>query len=213
MAQDQYIPAGRTSLVERNGSKLQLQTEYSARPEPRITTTILDNGQLLHKIERKLKRPIDSLAHQHKVEEAMIRQHIEISGIVKDKNSILSDAENVGPKKTITVQDRLGVVSGVRKVYRLDNEGNFFGAGTSIEFQKVFADVFKSLRDIIEIFMIIPGVGKTREKGVYEITPNSLYLVSAGAECYFVVIDKPRRDFNYEAALIEIVKPNPFAKG
>ena len=64
MTVNQFIPAGRTSLVNKDGSSIQIQTEYAFRPYPRVTTTILDNGRVLHKVERKLNKGIDSIEEQ-----------------------------------------------------------------------------------------------------------------------------------------------------
>ena len=76
MTPNQYIPAGRTSLVRRGGAPIQVQTEYAFRPYPRVTTTILDNGKVLHKVERKLEKGIDSLEEQSHMEE-VIRGHLD----------------------------------------------------------------------------------------------------------------------------------------
>ena len=61
MSTSEFIPVGRTSLVRKRGLNLQVQTEYASRPSPRITTTILSDGQVLHKVERTLKTCVSSL--------------------------------------------------------------------------------------------------------------------------------------------------------
>lgn len=80
-----YIPAGRTSLVKRGGKDLQVQTEYAYRPYPRITTTILNGGQVLHKLEKKLERPIESIEEQNLAEAVIKKQHSEVVALISDK--------------------------------------------------------------------------------------------------------------------------------
>lgn len=79
-----FIPAGRTSLVKRGESMLQVQTEYAPRPYPRITTTILNQGQVLHKLEKKLEQAIGSVEEQNLAEDVMKRQHAEVLSLITD---------------------------------------------------------------------------------------------------------------------------------
>lgn len=213
MAADKYIPAGRTSLVKRGDTTYQLQTEYAWRPMPRVTTTISASGRVIHKVERELNGPVESLEEQHTVEIIIRRQHAEISAVVKDKKSSVP-LESVESVSTVgmTLQDRIAQVEGVSHVYRLDNEGKFHGANTSDAFKTAFGPVFENLSALLDIFMIEPGVGVCREKGVYEVHHDRLYLVSAGPECYFVVIGNPDYQIDYEAELKELANPSPFVK-
>ena len=86
MASADFIPTGRTSLVKRGDTKIQVQTEYAYRPVPRITTTVLKSGQVLHKVERQLDKPIDSLEEKRRTEGAIRKQHAEILGIIEKKD-------------------------------------------------------------------------------------------------------------------------------
>jgi len=80
-----FIPAGRTSLVKRGDQQLQVQTEYAYRPYPRITTTILNAGQVLHKLEKRLDRPIESIEEQNIAEDVIKRQHQEVVALIGSK--------------------------------------------------------------------------------------------------------------------------------
>lgn len=79
-----FIPAGRTSLVKRGETMLQVQTEYAHRPYPRITTTILNQGQVLHKLEKKLDHAISTVEEQNIAEDVMKRQHAEVLSLIVD---------------------------------------------------------------------------------------------------------------------------------
>jgi len=150
---------------------LQVQTEYASRPAPRITTTILDSGRVIHKIGNQLERPIES-----PVESC-------------DKSTY----------------DQLMTVPGVKQVFHLDNDGNFVGAKASAEFQQAFKDVFKNIRQIVDIFVRLPEPEMSRERGVYEINRDQLYLASDGDDCYFVVFGEKTLGLNCEQAIRAII--------
>jgi len=230
----QYIPSGRTSLVDKNGAGLQIQTEYAYRPYPRLTTTIIHNGQVLHKIEKKLEKPIESFEEQAIMENRMKKQHVEVVAIIKenDTTSLLNKSEsqkikidatpqepsNTNTSTPITIEkdletsyvDKFKAIEGVKYVYHLNINGEFVNKIESDNFKKSFSVVFKSIAELIEIFTLIPGVTFSREAGVYEVERNKLYLISAGEDIYFVMLGKALATFNYEQAFKNIVSPSYF---
>lgn len=222
-----YIPTGRTSLVKTNDIDLQVQTEYAYRPYPRITTSITNKGQVLHKIEKKLNRAIESFEEQSLMEVTMKKQHQEVIAVIKD-DSFASNFENKNisqamlekavdrhdgtqtkstdsNKAALSLLEKFKAVSGVSNIYQLDNEGNFINKISGEQFRKKYSVIFKNLHDIIDIFSMIPGITFTREKGVYEVDRNKLYMVSAGDELYFVTVDNSRIELKYEQILKEII--------
>jgi hypothetical protein len=228
MATAEFIPTGRTSLVKKGPVALQVQTEYASRPVPRITTTVLKSGQVVHKIERHLDAPIDTLEEKSRVEEVLRKQHAEVLGIIDDSavqsQATLASAiaptvdpqdepaEPSGPERihaplterfdsVQTVQDRLLEIPGMYRVYRLDHEGGFQQTELKDEFRKTFGPVFKNLREMISVFAEIPGVGLNREQGVYEIERDRLYLVSSGIEYFICYLKRPDTSVDYEKAI------------
>jgi hypothetical protein len=215
MATSAYIPAGRTSLVKRGDLVLQVQTEYAQRPSPRITTTILSKGQVLHKVELALERPIDSLRQLEKADTIIKRQHSEVLSIVNNQDSNLPLTGALVEQKPVrppTTYERLAELPGVDRVYRLDTEGHFLDGELSEEFTSAMRNVFTNIADLIQIFIREPGVGMTREKGVCEIEHNKLYIASAGAECYFILLGDVPPGYNYEKVIKDIVDPPPEIK-
>jgi hypothetical protein len=203
-----YIPAGRTSEAKRRGVILQVQTEYASRPAPRITTTILDSGRVIHKIENRLERMIESLADQELAEKAIKVQHSDVLQIIRDdttgvatSNSKASIEEACG----VSTYNKLLAVQGVKQVFHLDNEGNFVSANASAVFQQTFKDVFGNIRQIIDIFVRLPETEKSRERGVYEINRGELYLASDGDDCYFVVFGEKTPGLNCEQVIKAII--------
>lgn len=82
----QFIPAGRTGLVVKGEFQLQVQTEYSPRPIPRITSSILCSGELLHRVDVPLDDPIESQEDTETAERLIMLQHGEVLKIVKEDN-------------------------------------------------------------------------------------------------------------------------------
>lgn len=201
--------------MKKGETLLQVQTEYATRPGPRITTTILDNGRVLHKVERSLERAISSLDEQHRCEATLIRQHAEVIAIIEGGRDTVPSSEpvleeeqviNLDPASTL---DRLRKVPGVQQVFRLENDGSFAASDSSSQFQKKFGAVFKNLRELLELFERTPGVGITRQQGVYEIERDRLYLASTGSECYFVVVRRVNVTTQYEQEIKAIIKGEP----
>ncbi|MEE8577985.1 MAG: hypothetical protein V3T31_12080 [candidate division Zixibacteria bacterium] len=210
MSTNMYIPVGRTSLVKRGDMALQLQTEYAPRPAPRITTTISSNGQVMHKVERPLDRPIETFEQQRHTERLMRRQHDEISVIIQQESfaavlNLPPMSAEVGQGKTIT--DRLRDIPGVTHIFRLDHEGNFVGKDSAKLFRKSFSAVSNSLRDLISLFARLPGVDGAHETGVCEIEPNRLYFASVGSEYLFIVIPPDAEELPYDALIKAALKP------
>ncbi len=217
MAQADFIPAGRTSRVVRGDVEIQIQTEYAWRPNPRLTTSLFTKGQIINKIERELPKQVKSFEDKIRDEDMLSKQHHDVLKILKDKGSALqflnlppenSDAP-VTPRVTvtraaaedpnITVVNRLAGIKGVEKVFRLDNSGTFLNSAISSEFKKKYANVFRELFDIINVFAELPG--GQREKGVYEIQRNRLYFASSGRECYFILVQPKDFGVNFEKAI------------
>lgn len=197
-----FIPSGRTSLLKRGTTPLQVQTEYAPRPYPRLTTTILDRGRVVHKVEKKLERPVQSPEEQAKIEDMMKKQHSEILSIIKE-TSLFSLDTRIGKPRTL--RDRLAAIPGVESIYRLDNDGSFTGKRRSEQFRRVFSAIHKSINELVDIFALIPGVTMTREKGVYEVERDRLYLVSSGEKCYFVTVRRANHKIAYEKAIKKVV--------
>ncbi len=188
MAQADLIPAGRTSRIVRGEKELQIQTEYAYRPNPRLTTSVINKGQVIQKIQQDLDTPVSTLEEKVKVEDLLRKQHMEVLGIISDKNFSTDLTVREKPKlktETLTTYERLTKLDGIVKVYQIDNDGNFVSDKINTEFKKVFDKVFKSLPEILDIFSFLPG--GIREKGVVEIERNRLYFISTGSECFFIL--------------------------
>jgi hypothetical protein len=228
MAQNSYIPVGRTSLIKRNGLDYQVQTEYAPRPKPRITTTISSNGRVLHKVDRPLEHPIGNVDEQRVAERTIQRQHDDVNSIIQNgwykpppnptqdaapersREPAKHSQEAIDSVKPFTVYDQLLELEGVERVYRVTTDGEFIGAASSEQFKTAYKALFKNLRDIMNLFLELPGSDGLRETGVAEIEPGRIYFASVGDECFFIVISSGAKDADYEKKIKDIVDPNEF---
>ena len=196
-----FIPNGRTSCVQKGDIALQVQTEYAYRPYPRLTTTVLNNGQVVHKIEKKLEHPIASVEEQTEVERMITRQHSEVVAIIKENaasNPAMIQKFKESTSEYLSLADRIKAIPGVQKIFDLDNDGNFSSRQLDEQFRNVYGTIYKGLKDLIEVFVLMPGITMSRERGVYEIERNRLYLVSCGDEIYVVMVKSGSASVVYE---------------
>jgi len=75
-------PAGRTSSLTWEGKTFQVQTEFVVRPNPKVVTSILLEGKLIHKVEKlwngKLKEE-----NVEKIEQFLKKEHQSIARALK----------------------------------------------------------------------------------------------------------------------------------
>ncbi len=212
MSATSYIPSGRTSLIKRGSGSLQVQTEYAYRPYPRLTTTISNNGQVVHKIEKKLDRPIESFEEQSRVESIMKKQHSEVLEIIREDSSIThghptepegSAVSQLTPE--VTFRDRLKEIPGVSHVYHLNPDGNFSTTASAETFRKAYRVIYDNISELLGVFALSEGVTITRERGVLEIERDRLYLVSCGEDLFFLTVSPTEADIVYEKAIKEVL--------
>lgn len=197
-------------MVKKGQVALQIQTEYAHRPMPRITTTIQEKGRVVHKVERNLGRAIESIEEKNRMEQSIKRQHTEVISIIK-RSQIADIAAAIEPDKKAARGGRLSIVEqlqripGIHRIYHVDNEGNFSDADATNEFKRNFGPILKGLPEIIDIFSLVPGVGITRERGVYEVERSKLYLISEGSHFYFFYVLRADSGVEYEKDINDIV--------
>ena len=204
MTPDDFIPVGRTSLVKRGVTSIQVQTEYASRPYPRVTTTVLNSGQVIQKVERKLEHAVETLEEQRPIEAAIQQQHGEVLALIEkeapvEKRGLVEHKPHESAPHSM--YDRLNSVVGLQRLYRLGVDGAFVSNSASEQFRKIFAPVFKDLQQVVDIFPLIPGEKGVRQKGVCEIEHDRLYFVSTGSESYFVAVQSTEEKIDYEATL------------
>jgi len=201
---ENYIPSGRTSAVNKDGIVYQLQTEYVRHPHTRVVTTIFTQGQVLHKIEKEVSTAVTTIDEMHRVEDFIKGQHREISLIIKERGLPTKPADSEKKRffSDSAPASRLKEVPGIERVYVVTKDGHIVGdKSTTTQFKKMFRHVFRELPEMLKVFTAVPGRENRREKGIYEVEPNRILLVSTGQEYYLILIN-PGSDYNNLATSI-----------
>jgi len=190
MAQ-QYIPAGRTSIVKKGKTAFQLQTEYAASPRSRVTTTIFSDGRVLHKIEKTIEFPVSSIEEMHRVEDIIKAQHLEVSSIIREQGLPSKPESQKGTPAVKTRSQQIGQLEEVEMVVRITPEGKIAeDRNISSEFKKLFKHIVRELPQMIRVFASMPGQPDKREDGIYELEEGRILLASTGVE-FFLILVKP----------------------
>ncbi len=192
---EQYIPAGRTAVVKKEGTEYQVQTEYARHPHPRITTTIFAKGQVLHKIERPLDSEITSLEGMHQAEDIIKSQHREVAQIIREKG-LAGHAEQRARRSEDKIRSTaIARLPDVERVYLVTKDGKLCGdKELAREFKKMFKHILKGLPELLKVFTMLPGSGDLTEEGLFEIEPGRLMLASTGAE-FLLILLRPGTDY------------------
>jgi hypothetical protein len=115
----QKMPAGMTSAVTADGKKYILQTEFLNSPEYHIVTTVVFQGQVVHKVEKLYSGSIDSSENFLLAEKAVKNQHFSVARIFANRPRDLKP-------ETVDIQvlpmDRLRVIAGVTDVVEVNSE-------------------------------------------------------------------------------------------
>jgi hypothetical protein len=113
------LPAGMTSAVTADGNKYILQTEFLESPEFRIVTTVVFQGQVVHKVEKLFAGALESADSFAMAEKTIKTQHFSVARIFatrpRDINLSASDIQ-------VSPMDKLRVINGVMEVIEVNSE-------------------------------------------------------------------------------------------
>lgn len=185
----QLIPAGRTSIVAKGDAKFQIQTEYAASPHPRITTTIFSQGRVLHKIEKGIEKPIESIEEMHHIEDIIRSQHNQIAKTLRDHGLPTQTSSITGAESELGRMELIQLLEEVELVLLVTAEGKI-GHSREItkEFKRSFKHIVRELPQLITVFASLQGNGDRREEGIFEVEPGRIILVSTGVDFYLILL-------------------------
>jgi hypothetical protein len=75
-------PAGRTSSVTWEGKTFQVQTEFVTRPNPKVVSSIILDGKLIHKVDKTWKGEIKT-EEQKEIEQFLKKEHEKVTRALK----------------------------------------------------------------------------------------------------------------------------------
>ena len=142
-----FQPPGRLSKVSGQDYMIQIQTEFAWTPHPRITTCVMLDGVILHKIQKDWEGDLESDEERKIVSRFINKQHDEVDSIVNSNQDFILNYIDTGKKET----DFSGVIDieGVRKAFLLTPDGLMTPfREEEIELEKV--QLFERLFELVE---------------------------------------------------------------
>jgi hypothetical protein len=140
-------------------------------------------------MEKTIDRNITSIEEMHEVEDIIKAQHFEVSKIIRERGLPTAVTKTAGASPYRTRLEQIGRLEAVERVFLVSTEGKISGDRVTIrEFKGAFKHIVKALPDLISVFAPLPGPGKRREEGVYEVEPGRILLVSTGVEIYLILV-------------------------
>ena len=136
-----FIPNGRLSAIEFEGEKVQIQTEFATMPKPRVTTSVVLGGRVLHKEDQLWESETESPEGQNELETALKRQHIEVHEKVESQTISLAPAPQAADARvrmpaapeadTAPARHPAGQTPGVLRLFIVSKSGDFLAADDS----------------------------------------------------------------------------------
>ncbi len=146
-----YIPAGRLSAVAYGDQKIEIQTEFSKYPEPRIATSVSLAGQVIHKIQKLWGKQIDTLEEMRVVEEIINKQHNEVTALIHEHAHTLVEHVRTQQAKPANDQilDRVGEVQSIISSFILTAEGKLVTKQKVTKEAEMIAGMLTTLTEIL----------------------------------------------------------------
>jgi len=121
-------PVGRVSAINTREGTYHIQTEFALRPEPRVTTTVIFNGRVVHKDNYVCTPEILEEASRDLLETILAEQHKKVKeALQKEKGRGTPSAK---PEKSPTpvdksqqtdiIRENLSKIKGVKEVLVID---------------------------------------------------------------------------------------------
>lgn len=142
-----YQPPGRLSKVSGQDYMIQIQTEFAWNPHPRITTSIVLDGVVIHKIQKEWKGKLETEEEQQIIGRYINRQHDEVEKIVKSNEDFILNYTKASRKEMDF--DGIIEIEGVRRAFLLTSDGLMTPfREEEIELEKV--QLFEKLFELVE---------------------------------------------------------------
>lgn len=154
-----FIPNGRLSAVSHEGDKIQIQTEFALHPRPRVTTTVVLGGRVLHKEEKSWEAATDTLESQQELESFLQKQHLAVHAKVEERLLVLEpprppEAARSAVRMPSTPRGRhpAARTPGVMRLFIVSRSGDLLAADDTGIPSPHNAEFFKAASEFIEFY-------------------------------------------------------------
>lgn len=149
-----FIPNGRLSAVNHGDKKIEIQTEFSKYPEPRVATAVSISGQVIHKIQKPWGKTIDSIEEMRTVEEIINKQHNEVTALVHEHAATLIAHSNSSTKQprqmnSPEVLERIKSIPEIQSAFILTAEGKLVSMQKVTKEAEIVAAMIGNLTEVL----------------------------------------------------------------
>ena len=194
------IPNGLISEANFKDTKFCVQTEFAQRPQPRVTTTISLNGEVVEKVENIWERLPQTEEDKQKIEKFLKRQHQQVLEKIREKSEKFASPQREKEKVAsaeedvvLKVNQELSGTDGVFGWILLSKDDEIIAPGIS---QSEIKDTVDFARRVKDLSIFLPSVTRLGNfvGGILE-APGSCILFSPLQAQFLAVKLDPKVDF------------------
>ena len=163
MQMGDFIPPGRLSAYQHGGKTFQVQTEYAPRPHPRVTTSVVLDGRMVHKVDRAWEAEVESEQTRKDLESCLAEQHRQALDLVRVRADEYlntppppkSTPGYAAPSFRDSMVEVLGALPIVTGVYEFDEKGKTV---FNHHFRDIHAEWDREFIMLAELVALFPNI-------------------------------------------------------
>lgn len=197
-----YQPPGRLSKVTGPDFMIQIQTEFAWSPHARITTSVILDGVLIHKIQKEWDSPLETDEEKQAVSKLINKQHNEVEKIIRTNQDFILDYGK--PKKKETDFEAVLEIDGVSRAFLLSGDGILTPfTDEEIEIEKVH--LFENLFELVEFLDLTTSLGGMQE-GFLVLDDDRIMIFKYKVSYLIVVLTQSASSKDTARRVIDFIK-------
>ncbi|HDS00963.1 MAG TPA: hypothetical protein ENO22_07735 [candidate division Zixibacteria bacterium] len=178
-----YQPPGRLSKVSGQDFMIQIQTEFAWHPNARITTSVVLDGVIIHKIQKEWNGPLETDDEQELIRKYINRQHDEVEKIIRtNQEFILNYSKTQG--KDNDFENIIGI-EGVASAFLLSSDG-LMTPFREEEIDVRMVQLFERLFELVEFLDHMTRWGSMHE--AYLVLKEDRIMIFRYRESFLIVV-------------------------
>lgn len=181
---------------------IQIQTEYAWTPHPRITTSVVLDGVIIHKIQKDWKGNLESDEERNIVSQLINKQHDEVESIINsNRDIILNYSQNPEKKSDFSA---INQIAGVRKALFLTSDG-IISPFNDEEIDPGQIKMFEQLFELVEVVDFCTRLG-TMEEAYLVIDQDRIMIFKYKDEYLIVTLEEEASSRDTAKKIVEFLK-------
>lgn len=177
-----YQPPGRLSKVSGSDYMIQIQTEYAWTPHPRITTSVVLDGVIIHKIQKNWQGDLESDEERRVVQQLINKQHDEVESIIESNRDLILNYSLKQEKKTDF--GAINSIEGVKRALLLTTDG-VISPFNDDKVDPAQVKMFEQLFELIEVVDYCTRLGTMEE--AYLVVDEDRIMIFKYKDNYLIV--------------------------